>query len=191
MTWTPADIKDEIMARWVAALRDPEAKQTTHGCLKDHKGRCCLGVLCDVFSDDHPDAEWEQLNDGRFAFKASREAKPEQNYLPPEVAEWAGFKLEDHDLYRTPEDPRMNVARSDQSRDHEGLARTNDNGASFETIANMIEDHLRTPALTSQQPRDSQQQEACNEDRQNHRSALTEDRFCLHSSVKHGASSAS
>ncbi len=140
MTWTPADIKDEIMARWVAALRDENKyKQTTRGGLRDNTGWCCLGVLCDIFKDDHPDSEWEELIRGRFSFRPSREAVPEENYLPAAVAEWAGFRLGHHDGI-DPGNPTMNVARPDKARDHEGLALTNDHGASFQTIANMIQE---------------------------------------------------
>ncbi|MGA0595643.1 hypothetical protein [Enterovirga sp. CN4-39] len=41
----------ELKARWVAALRSGEFKQTT-GTLKDSKGYCCLGVLCHVAKDE-------------------------------------------------------------------------------------------------------------------------------------------
>ena len=40
-------MKPELKARWLAKLRDPETKKT-QGWLKDNKGQCCLGVLCEV-----------------------------------------------------------------------------------------------------------------------------------------------
>lgn len=39
--------KEELLRRWVEALRSGEYTQTT-GRLRDMDGHCCLGVLCDV-----------------------------------------------------------------------------------------------------------------------------------------------
>jgi hypothetical protein len=58
----------ELKAKWIAALRGGEFKQTT-GWLKDERGYCCLGVLCvvkgiELGSDGRPRhlPEW----DGNF-----------------------------------------------------------------------------------------------------------------------------
>lgn len=48
----------ELKAKWVAALRDPERKQT-QGVLRRGNAMCCLGVLCDVI-----DPEKWQSDDG-------------------------------------------------------------------------------------------------------------------------------
>jgi len=55
-------------------------------------------------------------------------------------------------------------------------------------IANMVEDHLRV--VDPSGPDSSFDQEVGN-DRKDHPSTFTEDGLCLHSSVKHGASTAS
>lgn len=41
----------ELKAKWIAALRSGEFKQT-RGYLKDDAGYCCLGVLCKVQGAD-------------------------------------------------------------------------------------------------------------------------------------------
>lgn len=40
-------MKKEFKAKWIAALRSGEYKQTK-GHLHDENGYCCLGVLCEV-----------------------------------------------------------------------------------------------------------------------------------------------
>jgi hypothetical protein len=42
----------EIKARWVAALRSGEYKQTRRKLRDNNGGHCCLGVLCDLFAKE-------------------------------------------------------------------------------------------------------------------------------------------
>lgn len=48
---TPAKMDAALKAKWVEALRSGEYPQTTHY-LKDHRGYCCLGVLCEIQGAD-------------------------------------------------------------------------------------------------------------------------------------------
>lgn len=41
----------EVIQLWIKALRSGDYKQT-RGTLKDNKGFCCLGVLCDLAAKD-------------------------------------------------------------------------------------------------------------------------------------------
>ena len=76
----------DIKARWVAALRNPEAKQLRGNLGKVYGGRCCLGVLCDIAVEDGviqpPEAD---EFDGNLSY-GGMESLP-----PVEVNEWAGF----------------------------------------------------------------------------------------------------
>lgn len=57
-------MKQAIMKRWVKALRSGKYKQTRYKLrLRNSRGAaansfCCLGVLCDLFAQDHPNAGW-------------------------------------------------------------------------------------------------------------------------------------
>lgn len=44
-------MEPELKAKWIEALRSGKYQQTQHR-LKDDKGFCCLGVLCDVQGAD-------------------------------------------------------------------------------------------------------------------------------------------
>lgn len=100
---------EERRAHWVKTLRSNKYKQTT-STLQDAQGFCCLGVLCDL-ADDH-----------RWAFEAPvfnyLAGGTKHNTMPPD------YVLED-----------VGVTES-QAGD---LADLNDNGLSFELIADCIE----------------------------------------------------
>lgn len=111
----------EIKARWIAALRDPKAKQTTGKLGEVDGGRCCLGVLCDI-----------AVADGVIAppIPYGRELKYAGSYhaLPDEVITWAGLN-ELH--YSEAANPRVQDSH---------LADWNDNyEKTFPEIADMIE----------------------------------------------------
>jgi hypothetical protein len=78
-----------VKAAWVAALRSGEYEQTTEA-LKDRRGHCCLGVLCDLYAKEAGIEKWsaETLSgnaDGDFALKFD-------GGLPSiEVLIWAGY----------------------------------------------------------------------------------------------------
>jgi len=50
-------MNQEIKQRWIKKLRDPEMKQVKTY-LKTYDGYCCLGVLCEVYREDHPEVKW-------------------------------------------------------------------------------------------------------------------------------------
>lgn len=119
----------EIKEKWVAALRSGEYKQSSNR-LRDNKGFCCLGVLCDIYIKETNNAEWTNLYnvgdvtvkyDG-FDFVESNER--ETALLPDKVWQWAGLS-------------RKNPIIGNYS-----LSRLNDTGATFELIAGFIEQDL-------------------------------------------------
>lgn len=126
-------MNEEIKARWVAALRDPEAKQG-RGRLGYADGRrCCLGVLCDLAVQDGviepptvttvPSVEAMVEGESEVLIYDGLRDMPSLT-----VQQWAGF---DH------EDGRGRVNRLTTMGD---LAELNDGGKSFELIAARIED---------------------------------------------------
>lgn len=50
--------RKQVIKLWIKALRSGEYKQTTQS-LRDSKGFCCLGVLCDLARKDGGD-KWEK-----------------------------------------------------------------------------------------------------------------------------------
>lgn len=70
----------EVRQSWVAALRDPAAKQT-QGSLRDPDGMCCLGVLCNTIDPEG----WRTNAMGDYIFGDM------PMYPPPAVREAAGL----------------------------------------------------------------------------------------------------
>jgi hypothetical protein len=75
----------EVKAKWTAALRSGEYKQT-EAVLKDDFGFCCLGVLCDLYAKEKG-YKWETksnvpTNDIYTLFG-------KHDLLPNDVIEWA------------------------------------------------------------------------------------------------------
>lgn len=100
---------------WLNALRSGKYEQG-QGSLNEDGKFCCLGVLTDLYIRE-TNQEWEEQYDNSFSFEDS------SCFLPPSVQKWA----------RLDDSPRVN-GRS--------LAVLNDGGASFEELADLIEEHL-------------------------------------------------
>ncbi len=110
-------MKSEWTRKWVAALRSGKYEQTK-GRLRTSSGFCCLGVLCDIM----PVGEWQ---------RESEYGKYEYVYKPaPDMQSHLDMTLS-IDMARLVH-PKL---YSEQT----GLANMNDNGASFEVIADYIE----------------------------------------------------
>lgn len=63
----------QVYKLWIKALRSGEYKQT-RCTLKDNKGFCCLGVLCDLAAKDGGE-QWEQEGE-RFIYGDCSEIPP-------------------------------------------------------------------------------------------------------------------
>jgi hypothetical protein len=96
-------MNQKIKARWIEALRSGKYAQTTSH-LSDKNGFCCLGVLCDLYIQDHPTtSEWRQYeeDDPFNVFVCKRnyyttiQNTTNHEVLPYEVAKWAGFDKEE------------------------------------------------------------------------------------------------
>jgi len=105
----------EIKQKWIAALRSGEYKQGI-GALHYDGLFCCLGVLCDLHCKE-TNGEWK--GEGK-----SQTYLNEQDILPSEVFHWAELGLKS---------PFVSTGQ---------LAKLNDMGKTFETIADLIEKDL-------------------------------------------------
>lgn len=140
--------KEELVRRWVAALRSGEYKQGVGRLLgtgeRDGGKRfCCLGVLCDLVDIGEWDGDEYRANDAFYATE-----------LPPEVLDMI---TDEPSKYGQ----AINVSFADYSNDLIGgveldhydlsaqwnLAMLNDSGASFDKIARIIELELLADAV--------------------------------------------
>jgi hypothetical protein len=122
----------EMKQKWIDALRGGNYLQN-QGCLKAEVyegkiGYCCLGVLCDLVD---PDA-WSNVTDGwdRFAFGVT-----ESTVYPPDSIK------EKFDLRK---DIVIDLGKGDVriKKVYDFLADMNDEGKTFEEIADWIEENL-------------------------------------------------
>lgn len=117
-------MNQEIKVKWLEALRSGQYKQTKHR-LKDEKGFCCLGVLCDIYSQENK-TPWEK-NDG-----AQEAILNNTKILPITIMQWAELTNTDPCLRYDPE-----------QADTCALSHMNDTKIySFDQIADIIEREL-------------------------------------------------
>lgn len=129
----------EIKKKWLEALRSGKYEQTTGKlCEKngDFEGYCCLGVLTDLYVKEGL-GKWEQriftsghkspecFLSGDFSFG------PNVSQLAEEVRNWAGL-----------EDTNPTISTVQVDGVHRYLSELNDEGESFSTIADLIEERL-------------------------------------------------
>jgi hypothetical protein len=124
-------MKPEVKAKWLAALRSGEYKQTTRQ-LRCDDSFCCLGVLSDLHAKDTGNGEWEE-EDGVLYYESEGYAK--SDILPYPVVDWSGL---------TDSSPCVRVGITDSKGEGSKmmLAELNDEGSTFEEIADLIEAQL-------------------------------------------------
>ena len=111
------------MKQWTKALRSGKYTQTTHR-LKSKASYCCLGVLCEIYGEEH-DVQFSpsKYSDHTFTFLG------ETAGIPKEVMRWADIKTN-------------NVSYRDHDSEYQ-LTYENDSGRTFSQIADMIEEDYR------------------------------------------------
>lgn len=109
----------KIKEKWVSALRSGEYTQGRNR-LRDNNSFCCLGVLCDLAAEENV-GTWNELDQFCIDDKYFTSAV----LFPPEAVtqNWAGFSNSDMELVSY-------------------LAENNDQGFSFTTIAEYIEENF-------------------------------------------------
>jgi hypothetical protein len=75
-------MKKRIKNKWIKALRSGDYKQT-EGALRAGDAFCCLGVLCNIHAQEHPEIAAKE--------KSPRYYMGAHGLLPPAVVEWAGL----------------------------------------------------------------------------------------------------
>ena len=120
----------EIKAKWLAALRSGEYKQTTQVLRytgpNNQQRFCCLGVLCDLYAQERMGGSWK-LSD----LEAESESIPGQA-----VSEWASFPWNNF-LDAIDNDPVVTIAGETMR-----ISKHNDAGRTFAEIADAIEEQL-------------------------------------------------
>jgi hypothetical protein len=119
-------LRPRIKAKWIAALRSGDYKQC-RGQLRTRRNEfCCLGVLCNLHAQEHPEIAAKQE---RVEYYIGAEALP-----PVDVMTWA-FK--DYVSGWGSCSAKVEIPQLATN-----LAKLNDRGKTFKQIANLIEDYL-------------------------------------------------
>ena len=111
-------MNEQVKEKWLNALRSGDYQQTKFN-LRRKDRFCCLGVLCDLYGKEH-NLEWELVDVGVYRFQ-NRDL-----YLSSSVIEWSGLVSEN-----------PIVCNGETS-----LGYLNDNGSTFNEIADLIQEHL-------------------------------------------------
>lgn len=119
---------NEAEAKLVAALRSGKYTQTK-GRLRDDKGYCCLGVACDVLGK----GEWI-AKDFRYVYRVSPDDSSHV-VLPTAIQNMLGWTANNGRVRKAYE-----KGNSEDEPDYlTSLAEFNDEGVTFEEIADIIE----------------------------------------------------
>jgi len=113
-----------IKEKWLSALRSGKYKQGKEALRTKENKFCCLGVLCDVYRKETKLGKWDKNHFSNFAFINTKKNNQKFNslgILPISVMDWAGLK----DVNPT--------------FGNETLAKLNDNGFTFQEIADIID----------------------------------------------------
>ena len=114
-------MNSRVKEKWVAALRSGEYKQGQYSLRNNSNQFCCLGVLCDLYDKEQGSNSWNLLSyDYGFGHEESTEVPPFRVW-----SSWAGM-AEHNPVIQFPDGPQS-------------LAELNDQGYTFEEIANLIE----------------------------------------------------
>ena len=98
--------------RWLEALRSGDYAQGKFMLKRPEDRYCCLGVLCDIYSKENK-GEWSKSH---FVYGG----EVSRNYLPKNLSKYLG------------------ITKAQESR----LSSLNDEGVSFRTIADIIEEEF-------------------------------------------------
>jgi hypothetical protein len=137
-------MKKTVANKWIKALRSGKYKQGQH-CLRSTDDKfCCLGVLCHIMKIPH----WlkPSLSDrldmciGAYRFGDPEDSKVYAGLLPPMAIKKAGMKTEDG-VFCASHYPQKECKEAMEKYGAITLVGMNDNGKTFEEIADAIEEH--------------------------------------------------
>lgn len=139
-------LRKSVRRRWVEALRSGEYQQTI-GVLSELDGdrvvgNCCLGVLCELARADgldlSIDARREERSEGHLSVAVDARSYDGESTMPPQsVAEWAGSEQPRYEDWKVRREETGTYGEA-----HPSLADQNDRGATFDQIADLIENDL-------------------------------------------------
>ena len=133
-------MNSEIKQKWINALRSGEYEQSSKGFLhiadEFSERYCCLGVLCDLYAKER-NKEWTKEYKGWTKRYNGRilDFEGEDQYPPQSVVEWAGLPEKSPSI-------KFSGEIDDCEFENPELAELNDDGISFNTIADLIEQYL-------------------------------------------------
>lgn len=135
-------MNSKIKARWVEALRSGDYKQT-EGYLNvdvyngsgEDDGYCCLGVLCELAVADGVITKKRVADSSYMQFGDEDFEDWDYSVLPISVMKWAELDVSN---------PCVNTSdpEKEEFQEWQPLSEPNDNGATFEEIADWIERDL-------------------------------------------------
>jgi hypothetical protein len=137
----------DIADKWAAALRSGQYSQT-EGCLKRRWedgscSYCALGVLCDLFKQEHPDEVLEDQNgDGSVVYIVDDSVHLQE--LPERVAKWAGTWDQTVRFNRTAHPVDYQSRKSSAYGLVYTVSDANDFGLFFDEVADLIDRHRDT-----------------------------------------------
>jgi hypothetical protein len=132
-------MKKTVMKKWVNELRSDRYKQGAGLLKKKYEDgtiqHCCLGVLCELYQSEMKKNKKKQLNEVEedhpnifdLTDTMAYSFDGDNSRLPEAVIIWGGIHDQDRELQNC------------LTQKYESLADMNDNGESFETIADVIE----------------------------------------------------
>jgi len=128
-------MNSEIKAKWLQALRSGEYKQTRHTLRSCSGGFCCLGVLSDIYRKE-VGGSWEWNYNADNAYSIVDEDREDFGTTEPPVCvvEWAGLEERNPRVQLKINDDNFFVFIS--------LAELNDEGKTFNEIADLIDDQF-------------------------------------------------
>jgi hypothetical protein len=128
-------MNEAVKSEWIKRLRSGDYAQTKE-LLRDDKGYCCLGVLCQIAIENEVIPDWEVTVTPEFNAYSLSTVDPENgsshfddSTLPWAVVKWSGLDninpyIHEPDGYSRP------------------ISEPNDNGMPFSEIADMIEEQF-------------------------------------------------
>ena len=132
----------QVKEKWIDALRSGKYEQGSER-LRGVNGYCCLGVLCDLYAQEH-NKEW----DFRGYDEYSEEVNPrpmdywyfeeQSEFLPESVKKWAGLSTSNPNV-------KVDVTDDDDEEDwfyFDEIANLNDSGYSFIQLSEIIQEQL-------------------------------------------------
>lgn len=125
-------MKKHIAKKWVEALRSGKYKQGQRRLRDENNNFCCLGVLCNLHANEFPKLAKDETDPLMYL--------GEDESLPGQVREWSGISDPLGELKEIDWWVEDDTCIFDK---YTSLAEANDEGVTFEKIADWIEQNYK------------------------------------------------